>query len=80
MEIVTNATLLTAESKPYEIDGNKGISHKARFLIGGEIFKVNATADQVVQLNKSSGGSMGELTLNITSPKENVKVSMVSFE
>jgi len=82
MKITTRATLLTAESKPYDIDGNKGVSHKARFLIDGEIYKVNATQNEISYLNevKAQDNVLGDLTLSFSSPKENMKVQFVSFE
>jgi len=82
MKIVTQATLLSAESKPYDISGNKGVSHKARFLVDGEIYKVNATESDVKSLQAVLEGDMvhGTLMIALTSPKENIKVSFVSFE
>jgi len=82
MKIEIGATLLSAESKPYEIEGNKGVSHKARFLIEGEIFKVNATEADIVMLRsrKEEEDVTGELTIDIMSPKENVKIQFVSFQ
>jgi len=86
MTIETNATLLTAESKPYEIEGNKGVSHKARFLIDGEIYKVNCKPEDITFLsavkenNPSNEPVVGSLILSFSSPKENMKVQFVSFE
>jgi len=73
--------LLSADSKPYEVDGNSGVSHKARFLIHsvGEIYNVRATESQVKEL-QSHLQKDGEVVLAFKSPKENLRVELVSFE
>jgi len=60
----------------------RGVSHKARFLVDGEIYKVNATESDVKSLQTILESEMvqGTLVIAFTSPKENIKVSFVSFE
>jgi tRNA U38,U39,U40 pseudouridine synthase TruA len=46
----TNARVLSAASTPYEINGNSGISHKVRLLIGSAIFPLTSTKEQIEAL------------------------------
>jgi len=78
MKIETTARLLSAESTPYNIDGNEGISHKARFLVGGEIYPVKCTKE-VIESLKEDVGNEGDLTMSLTARKENIKLEYVSF-
>lgn len=77
--IKEQALLLSAESTPYNIDGNSGVSHKLRFLVGTEIFPLRATENDVISF-KQKEGDEGELTFRLTSRKENPQIHFVSFE
>lgn len=79
MTIKGRATLLTAESKPYSVNGNEGVSHKARFLVENEIYSLKCDESTVKAL-KPMQNETGELTFELTSPKENVKLVFTSFE
>jgi len=79
IQIREEAMLLTAKSKAYDMDGNKGTSHRVRVLIGGDIFPLKATAEQVehyVELENEKG----EVVIALTSVKENPVFTFVSFE
>lgn len=78
MEIKTQAVCLSAESKPYNFQGNSGTSHAIRFNVNGEIFLCKSTESQVAEY-KQYVGEEGEATFKLTSPKENIKLSVVSF-
>jgi len=78
MKIEEKATLVTADSKPYEFEGRKGVSHKARFNIRGEIYRVKATEEQIRAL-QSHIGEDGEVTLKITSVREQLACELVDF-
>jgi len=71
--------VLSAESKPYDFQGNKGVSHKIRVLIEGEIFSVKTTAEQVTEF-KQYVGKDGEAVVQFVSPKENLKMNLISFK
>jgi len=79
MEITVNAKLLSAESKPYEFAGNKGTSHKIRLSVEGEIFVCKSTPEQVTALLQSVGEE-GKAVLSFQSRKENLSLTLVSFE
>jgi len=79
MEFKVTARLLTAESKPYEMNGNSGVSHRVRFNIEGEIFNIKSSAEVVRSLS-SRVGEEGRLTFKLESRKENLSMSLVSFE
>jgi len=78
MIIETRAQLLTAESKPYSINGNEGISHKARFMVNGEIYELKCNAEQVTQL-KYDLPSQGDLKFDLQSRKERISLVFVEF-
>lgn len=78
MQFKSEATLLTAESKPYNIDGNAGTSHRIRVNVEGEIYACKSTAEQVNSL-KEFEGKKGEVVLKVLSRKENLSLQLVSF-
>jgi hypothetical protein len=79
MEFKDNATLLTAESKPYSIGGNEGVSHKVRVNIGGEIYSCNSTEQQVRDL-KEYEGVEGEVVVKVESRREKLSITLKSFK
>lgn len=79
MQIETNAKLLSAESKPYNVDGNSGTSHKIRLNIEGEIFVCKSDEAQV-QAMKEHIGKEGNATIEVISRKENMALKLMSFE
>jgi len=78
MRITTDATLLTALSKPYDFEGKQGVSHKVRLNIEGEIFVVR-TDEAGVNRFKQFEGKEGIATLNLTSPRERLSSELVDF-
>lgn len=79
LEIKQKGTVLSADSKPYDIDGNKGISHKVRLLIGHEIFNLKTT-ESFVTLANSRRGKEVNVTISLTSPRELAKLELVGIE
>lgn len=79
MKIKAKANLLTAESKPYEFNGNTGVSHKIRLFCEGEVYECKSTAEQVIEL-KSLVGKAGDAEFSITSKKERIGIELVSFK
>jgi len=79
IKIEEKAILLTAESKPYDFNGNSGTSHKVRISINGEIYSCNSNASQVTDLAPLSGKE-GTVVLEILSRKEALSLRVVSFE
>jgi len=71
--------ILSADAKPYDVGGNKGVSTKVRFLLGSEIFSAKATQEQVDGLKPLVGKEV-TVTLEFRSPKENLQLVLVSFE
>lgn len=79
MEIKTKAILLTALSKPWTMGERSGVSHKVRLSVNGEIFSANST-EEFVKKFADKKGVEGTAVFNFTSPKELLKLSLVSFE
>lgn len=83
IKVKGEATLLTAESKPYEFEGKSGVSNKARFLISNEIYKIKVTESDVkkfLELLKDTDGVSGVIELSFASPSERLTVQLDSFE
>jgi len=78
MLIQGKAQLLTAESTPYSIDGNEGVSHKVRFNVDGEIYAIKTDADTVKRL-KPLEKQEGDLTFDLQSRRERISVVLVDF-
>lgn len=79
MQFEEKGFLLTATSNPYDVNGNKGISHKVRVSINGEVYSCSSNAETVASL-KGLEGQSGTVKLKITSPKEMLKATLISFE
>jgi len=78
MQITITGKILTAESKPYKIDGNEGVSHKIRINVDGEIYVCKSSAEQVNDLQEVIGEE-GQCTFKVNSRKENLSLQLVSF-
>lgn len=78
MEIQTKAQLLTAESKPYNVDGNTGISHRIRLNVDGEIYVCKSTPEQISAV-QAQVGKTGTALFKINSRKENMSLELISF-
>lgn len=78
MQFEEKAQLISAESKPFDFNGNKGTSHKLRFNIGGEIFVCRSSEEQISQL-KSLEGESGNGVFKLSSPKESLKLECEKF-
>jgi len=79
MQFEAEAKLLTAEAKTYNVQGNAGTSYKVRLNVDGEIYSCKSSAEQVDSL-KSFEGKEGKAVFKLSSPKENLKLVLVSFE
>jgi len=79
MHIETTAKLLTAESKPYNVDGNVGTSHKIRLNVAGEIYVCKSTPEQIAEL-KQFEGEDGNAEIKVNSRKENLSLELISFK
>jgi len=79
MKIEQQATILSADSKPYDFNGRQGVSHKVRANILGEIYSLRASQELVSSFQKQIGKE-GLITLKFSSPKENLRVEVLSFE
>jgi len=71
--------ILEVISKPWEIDGRSGVSHNVRLLTGDEIFKVKST-EELNKTLESQVGKTGTATIEVSSPKEVAKLTLVKFE
>ncbi len=77
MRLKETGKILTAQSKPYNINGNEGVSHKVRVLFDTDIFPLKATPELVEQCSDLTGEEV-ELIIDLTSIRENIGVSLVS--
>jgi len=82
MKITTEARLISAESKPWEIEGRSGVSHKVRVLVDTDVFVLKATEQDVARCNEyiEEENTSGELTIDLVSSKEVTQTKFVSFE
>jgi len=78
MLITGKAQLLTAESNPYSIDGNEGVSNKVRFNIEGEIYSLKTDAETVKRL-KSLVGESGQVEFELQSRRERISTVFSDF-
>ena len=78
MEIKTEATLLTAESKPFDFDGRSGVSHRIRLNVGGEIYVCKSDESQVLSLKQHIGRN-GNAVVKVNSRKEALSLELKSF-
>lgn len=79
MQNEEKAKVLSSESIPYDFKGQSGVSHKIRLNILGEIFSVKTTEVQVNEF-KQYVGKEGTVVVSFSSPKELLKMSIVSFK
>lgn len=79
MQFEEKAILLSAESNPYDFNGNQGTSHRVRVNVGGEIYVCKSTPEQVLEL-KHLVKQEGVAVLKFTSVKESLSLQLVSFE
>lgn len=79
MKFEEKAILLTAESKPYDFNGNSGVSHSIRLNINGEIYPCKSNEAQVKELKKFEG-TEGTAIIEVVSRKEAITLRLSSFE
>ena len=79
MRISADAKVLSAVSKPYDFDGKKGVTHKVRLNVEGEIF-VAKTDEAGVSKYSALVGRDGEAVLDFTSPAERLTLTLVDFK
>jgi hypothetical protein len=77
--IQAEAKVLSAESKPYDVNGNTGTSHKVRLLVGSAIYPCKTTPEVVKQLQDYIGDDVN-VSIEFTSVRENIGVTLHSFE
>jgi len=70
--------ILSAESKPYDFEGNAGVSHKIRISVAGEIIVCNSTEEQVRDY-KEFVGKEGTAVIELVTRKETVKFKLLDF-
>jgi len=78
IKTLVTGQILTAESKPYDIDGNVGVSHKVRINVNGEIYPLKATEDLVKIASRFIEHTI-DVEIGISSYKENLKIELVSI-
>lgn len=79
MKFEAEGKILTVESKAYDFDGNKGTSHKIRVNIDGEIYVAKSSQEQCDEFKKFEGAD-GDFTFKLSSPKERLVFSIVTFD
>lgn len=78
MQILKSAQVLSAESRPYDFDGNKGVSHTVRLLIDGEIYPCKASESLVTEF-KSYEGQDADVELDLQSRRERITLHLVGL-
>lgn len=79
MIIEGRGRIIEVIQKPYELNGNKGVSYRVRALIDDEIFVLKSTESQTNDY-KQYEGEEGHFKLKLSSPRESVRVDLVEFE
>jgi len=79
MKVETEGKILSADSKPYDFDGRKGVSHRVRVLIEGDIYSLKATPELVKDLAEKVDEE-GRLTVKFSSRKETLSAELIDFE
>jgi len=79
MQIETTGKILSAESKPYSVDGNEGVSHRIRVNVDGEIYSCKSSAEQVA-LFQSHIKQEGQVTFLLKSRKEALSLELELFK
>lgn len=74
-----DAQLVSAEAKPYNIDGRNIVSRRIRVYADGEILPLNANDDDIARVRENVGNT-GKITFVVKSPKERVYLEFFSFE
>lgn len=74
----TPAKFLEAIAKPYNFQGNEGISYKVRLLVEDQIFQLKSNKDQIENF-KQYEGEDGEATFIVTANREEVKLVLAQF-
>ena len=77
--IKEKAKVLSSDSTPYDFKGNEGVSHRVRLMVDGEIYAIKSS-DKQVEAVKQFVGKDVTVVLNVTSPKELLKMVLVSVE
>lgn len=78
-KIEGKAKVLTAESRPYNVNGNTGVSHRIRVNVEGEIFECKSSPEQVTSFQQYVGKE-GTVVLGLESRKENLTMQVLEFE
>lgn len=73
------AIVLTVESRPYDFNGLKGVSHKVRLSILGEVYAIKVSESQVQELKPLEGDEIS-VVLKFSSPKERLVCNLESFK
>lgn len=79
MEIIAQAKMLSAESKPYSFGGNEGVSHRIRLSIDGEIFVCKSDEKQIKEVQDYVGKDIGCI-LKLLSRKETLSLQLVQVK
>lgn len=79
IEIEQRGMLLSADSKPYNVNGNTGVSHKARVLVNGDVYNCRVAETLIPDLQDSIE-KFGVATIRISSRKEVLSVELEGFD
>ena len=79
MIIEGKGRIIEVIQKPYEMNGNKGVSYRVRALIDDEIFVVKSN-EEMTNEYKEYEGSEGHFLIKLTSPRESIRLDLVEFK
>jgi len=74
-----NAKLVEVIEKPYNVNGNEGISYKARFLTDKDEMMTLKTSRDINKSIKPLQGKVGKMVVSLNVYKEDVSVKLDSF-
>jgi len=79
IKIEQKGRILTAESAPYDVNGNTGVSHRIRVSVEGEIYPCKSNAQQISEVQKYVGQE-GVVALSLDSRKEALNLVLEGFK
>lgn len=75
-----DVTLLDVIEKPYDINGNSGISRKLRFLANGQVYLAKIPEHLMTEArNLLDDNPIQSVNLVLTSPREQLSLAVDSF-
>jgi len=80
MQIPTKGKVIEKIKKDWSMNGRSGTTHRARILVDTEIFNIKFNDEQLDIYNRLPEKGDVELTLSLTSPKEELLLRILEVK